>query len=375
MTEKIHDYLNRLNNDPRLIEYYDLLKDIGVLNEIEVLNKDIRNLEELLDEAVVLFSKYSVMELVEYLTKKMLSKFIPSYLAFVIKEDDASVSPNVICYKNMKQIENLITVESIDPYRKFFSLSPASIKFDAFKNMLDNPKLTEVFMPIHPDLIVPMMGPEGLYGFLVFGRKIIDSDYTIDELSYIDKIMKFASISFQNNIHYRKATIDSKTKLYNHSFFIRKLDEEIARIKRYRTHLSVLMVDIDYFKKFNDAYGHLIGDRLLYYISKLITENTRKEDVAARFGGEEFVIMLVEANENIAFLVAEKIRKIIESFKISYLEKELSVTVSIGISCASIDNIIEPNELVKHADIALYCSKKHGRNRSTLYKPDMEGEE
>jgi diguanylate cyclase (GGDEF)-like protein len=368
--ESTENYINKLNSDPRLIEHYDLLRDLGVLDEIEQLNVTIRNLEELLDEAVVLFSKYSVIELVNYLAKKMLSKFIPSYLAFVIKDDESAGTPNIICFKNMKQIENIIAIESIDPYRKFFSLSPASIKFDAFKNMIDNNALTDIFSPLHPDLIVPMMGPEGLYGFLVFGRKIIDADYTNQELSYIDKIMKFASISFQNNIHYRKATIDSKTKLYNHSFFVRKLDEEIARIKRYRSHISVLMLDIDFFKKFNDTYGHLIGDRLLYYISKLISENTRKEDIAARFGGEEFIIMLVEANENIAIIVAEKLRKLIENLKVNYLDKELSVTVSVGISCASIENIVDPNELVKQADTALYQSKKTGRNKISVYKKE-----
>jgi diguanylate cyclase (GGDEF)-like protein len=320
----------------------------------------------------VLFSKYSVVELINYLTKKMLSKFIPSNLAFIIQEEEALGGANIICFKNMKPVENLIKIESLEPYKQFFSLSPATIKFDAFKHMLDNPKLTDIFLPLEPELIVPMMGLDGLYGFLVFGKKVIESEYTMVELAYLDKIMKFASISIQNNIHYRKATVDSKTKLYNHSFFMRKLEEELARIKRYRSQLSILMIDIDFFKKFNDTYGHLMGDRLLFHISKIITENTRREDIAARFGGEEFVVMLVEANENIAYLVAEKLRKIIENYKLKYLEKEISVTVSIGISNATYEKDVEVNELIKKADIALYSSKENGRNKSTVFKKNLE---
>lgn len=368
------DYLKKITDDPRLVEYYDLFKEVGILEEIDNLNKGIRNLEELLDEAVFLFNKSSIPELVNYVSQKMLSKFIPSYLAFIIQEEDNCCGANIICYKNMKPIETMITIESIDPYKKFFSLSPATIKFDAFRHMVDNEKLSDPFLPLDPELIVPMMGLDGMYGFLVFGKKIMGTDYSQQELNYIDKIMKFASVSLQNNIHYRKATVDSKTKLYNHSFFMRKLEEECARVKRYNSRLSVLIIDIDNFKRFNDAYGHLMGDRILFYISRLIAENIRKEDIAARFGGEEFVIMLVESEESGAFVVAEKLRKIVENFKIKYLNKEVSVTISLGVCTLNKGDEINPNELIRRADVALYKAKETGRNKTAIFDTEMEAE-
>ena len=366
-------FLEQHEADPRIVKNYDLLKNIGILDEIDNLNNNIRNLEDLLEEAVFIFNKYSINDLVDYVSKKMLAKFIPTYLAFIIdEEEDSFTRVNIICFKNMQRIESVIKLESIEPYKKFFSLSPASITFNAFENMVDNKKITDVLKPLDPELIVPMMGLDGMYGFLVFGKKVIESKYTKQELAYIDKIMKFASISLQNNIHYKRATVDSKTKLYNHSFFIRKLDEELSRVRRYNSKIAVLMIDIDFFKKFNDTYGHLVGDKILNSISKILTQNTRKEDIAARFGGEEFVVMLIESDEESAKVVAEKIRKLIENFKLKFLKDDLSVTISIGICCATKEDYISSNELIRKADVALYHSKENGRNRSTLYSKDIE---
>lgn len=366
------NFIEQHDADPRIVENYDLLKSIGILDEIDNLNNNIKDLEELLEEAVIIFNKYSINELVDYVSKKMLSKFIPSYLAFVIDEEDKLTGVNITCFKNMQHVESVIKLDSIEPYKKFFSLSPATIKFNAFENMVDNKKITDVFAPLHPELIVPMMGLDGMYGFLVFGKKVIDSQYTKQELAYIDKIMKFASISLQNNIHYKRATVDSKTKLYNHSFFIRKLDEELSRVQRYNSKLAVLMIDIDFFKKFNDTYGHLVGDKILNKISKILTENIRKEDIAARFGGEEFVIMLIESDEEGAKVVAEKLRKLVQDFKLKFLKDDLRVTISIGICCSTKYDYIDSNELIRKADVALYHSKEKGRNRSTLYFKELE---
>ncbi len=362
----------KINTDPRIIENYDLLKEIGILDEFDILNNNIRTLEELIEEAVVIFNKFSINDLVNYVSKKMLAKFIPSNLAFIIEKEDNIDGVNIICFKNMQRVETIIEIDTLDPYKKFFALSPASIKFNAFVNMVENKKITDTLIPLEPELIVPMMGLDGMYGFLVFGKKVMEKEYTKQELEYIDIIMKFASISLQNIIHYRRATVDSKTKLYNHSFFMRKLDEELSRVRRYNSKIAILMIDIDFFKIFNDTYGHLMGDKMLYNLSKIIIDNIRKEDIAARFGGEEFVVMLIEADDSGAYIVAEKLRKIVQNFKINYLKEKLSITISIGISLATKEDYLDANELIRKADLALYLSKKVGRNKSTIYKKELE---
>jgi diguanylate cyclase (GGDEF)-like protein len=185
--------------------------------------------------------------------------------------------------------------------------------------------------------------------------------------------MKFTSISLQNNIHYRKANIDLKTGLYNHSFFIRRLKEELARLKRHNFDLALLMLDIDFFKAVNDKFGHLAGDKIIYNISKIIDDNKRNEDVAARFGGEEFVVLLVDCNVDFARIVAERLRLAVEKYDFIYEDKAIKITVSVGACCISSgDENYSSDELIKKADTALYHSKKNGRNKTSVYTSDMK---
>ena len=360
--------------EKEIVQNYDFLKQTGILDEIQNFKNEIESLEELLEESVELFNKYTIIDLINYLTKKMLNKFIPSFLAFIIQDDIDPDVPNVICFNNMQQVDNLIQIDSLKPYRKFFMLSPASINFDAFKVMVDDDKLTEVFKPLDPEIIVPMMGPEGMYGFIVFGKKLLDKKYSKSEIRFLNWIMKFTSISLQNNIHYRRASIDLKTGLYNHSFFIRRLKEELARLKRHDFDLAVLMIDIDFFKKVNDNYGHLAGDKIIYNMSKIIDDHKRNEDVAARFGGEEFVVLLVDCNRDYAYLVAERLRSAVEKYDFLFEEKTIKISVSIGVCCITSGDDLTADELLEKADVAMYQSKKKGRNMTTVFSSEMTAE-
>lgn len=361
------DYLKEISSDSEIIAHYDLLNRIGIWSKIEKLSGEIHNLEELLEEAVNLFNKHTVQDLIEDIINRLLNKFIPSYMAFIIQEEFDPDSAYIVCYKNLKPIEKIINIKSLEPYKKFFALSPSPTTFDVFEYMIEDRKLTDVFQPLNPKIIVPMMGKEGMYGFIVFGQKVLGNKYLEGEIRYIDRIMKFASISLQNNIHYRRAIIDAKTKLYNHSFFLRRFEEEISKIKRYNFQLCLLMVDIDYFKRFNDTYGHVLGDKLLYNISNIINENVRDEDVASRFGGEEFAILLIQCDITSAWVVAERIRKAIEKFKMKYDNEDIHVTVSVGIAHARQGMKLAVEDIIKHADDALYQSKENGRNKTSIY--------
>jgi diguanylate cyclase (GGDEF)-like protein len=360
---------NKFNQD--IIKNYDMLKQIGILDEIENFKNENSSLKELLEESIELFNKYTIMDLINYLTKKMLNKFVPSNLAFILQDDLDPDIPNIICFRNMQIIDTPIKIETLKVYRKFFMLSPTSIEFNAFKVMVDDNNLTDVFLPLEPEIVVPMMGPDGMYGFIVFGKKMLEQKYSKQELTYLDWIMKFTSISLQNNIHYRRANIDLKTGLYNHSFFIRRLKEELARLKRHNFDLSVLMIDIDFFKAVNDKYGHLAGDKIIYNLSKIIDDNKRNEDVAARFGGEEFVVLLVDCNKEFAYIVAERIRKTVEGYDFMFESKKIKITISLGVCCISSKDDYTADALINNADTALYYSKKHNRNRTTIFSEEL----
>lgn len=158
---------------------------------------------------------------------------------------------------------------------------------------------------------------------------------------------------------------DGLTGLYNHRHFHEVLIDELARAKRYGAKLSILLFDIDFFKKFNDTYGHKVGDRVLKTIAGVIERSKRKNDITARYGGEEFAVILPETGEEGALSIAERIRENVENTKINLSGKTLNVTISIGV--AVWDHECDEHEFVDQADKALYQSKDAGRNRVTLY--------
>ena len=136
------------------------------------------------------------------------------------------------------------------------------------------------------------------------------------------------------------------------------MQNEIQRAKRYKRPLSLIIFDIDHFKKINDTYGHKVGDEVLKALSKLIKKNIRKIDFAARWGGEEFVILAPETNVEGAKKLAEKLRQAVETYKFPTVGK---VTISLGVAQLEPDE--KPEDFIVRADMALYKAKEGGRNR------------
>ena len=180
--------------------------------------------------------------------------------------------------------------------------------------------------------------------------------------------LEFADYQKIQHQKYIQANCDSLTKLYNKRFFTDIISKEFSYSKRTKSPLSLLMLDIDHFKKINDTYGHLLGDTVLARVGEVIKKSVRHENIACRFGGEEFVIILRNTGPLAAELVAERIRKSIESYEIAGGSNVIKVTVSIGIATYDHHNFETFEELIKFADELLYESKLKGRNRTTLKK-------
>ncbi len=138
-----------------------------------------------------------------------------------------------------------------------------------------------------------------------------------------------------------------------------RLEDEIEKSKRYENPLSVMMIDVDHFKRINDEFGHLSGDSVLKKIASSISTTLRDFDIVGRFGGEEFLVILPNTAIDDAFSAAERIRKNVENIKIS--KKDVSVSVSIGVCQWSGDDL---KNLLSEADRLLYCAKSNGRNRT-----------
>lgn len=160
--------------------------------------------------------------------------------------------------------------------------------------------------------------------------------------------------------------IDGLTQIYNRKYWEECLAQEFAKAKRYQHPLSLIMFDLDHFKRLNDNYGHQCGDLVLVETCKVITNLLRLSDVLGRYGGEEFAIVLPETNLHGAADVAERIRKAISIVSLDYQGKRITTSVSVGVAELSVkDNAYE--SIINHADIALYQAKENGRNCVSLF--------
>jgi two-component system, cell cycle response regulator len=170
---------------------------------------------------------------------------------------------------------------------------------------------------------------------------------------------------------YQAAVLDGLTGLTNRSAFDQRLEAELAHAVRHERELTVLLIDIDHFKRVNDMHGHLAGDEVLRTISKLLAREVRCEDLAARFGGEEFVVIARDVPTPGAITLAERLRNAVQVQSVAFEDLTISVTISIGV--ANLSGLrCEPtaSALLAAADKALYAAKDSGRNRVAVAGSD-----
>ncbi len=161
---------------------------------------------------------------------------------------------------------------------------------------------------------------------------------------------------------YRLTIIDGLTQVYNKRYLLEFLDREMARALRHQRSLSLVMLDIDHFKKINDTYGHLAGDYVLREMAAALKTRIRKEECFARYGGEEFVLVLPETGHDNTVYLAEKLRKMAEAHRFVFEGKEIKVTFSGGVADMAPEHD-SPLAFLKAADARLYEAKRAGRNR------------
>lgn len=177
--------------------------------------------------------------------------------------------------------------------------------------------------------------------------------------------------SFQR-LMYDSALRDGLTRTFNKRYFTERLQAEFRFAKRHQTRLTLLLLDIDHFKRVNDTHGHVAGDFVLTEFVDAIQECVRTEDVFARFGGEEFALMTRALSSDHAAQFGERLRAIIESLHIEYEDKTVPLTMSVGISCYPDLPAERHEDLLEAADLALYEAKNAGRNCIRLYDDEME---
>lgn len=176
-------------------------------------------------------------------------------------------------------------------------------------------------------------------------------------------IVKYLIKSRDFEHQYKLATTDGLTELFNHRYFQEQMAMQVENCKRYNTEFSMIILDIDFFKKFNDTFGHQAGDAVLWQVAQTLKKNVRATDIVCRYGGEEMSIILPNTGKNVAHSTAEKICQRVSANKIRLQgDREVSVTISLGVSTFPYDGKT-PSEMIDAADKRLYNAKNSGRNK------------
>lgn len=216
-------------------------------------------------------------------------------------------------------------------------------------------------------LCIPIMSKGKLSGILYMENNLTENAFTPERLEILRSFSVQAAISIENARLFELATTDGMTKLYVHRYFQLLLDQEMKRSRRHNKKFSLIMMDIDNFKSFNDTYGHQLGDKVLKEVAATARKISRSEDVAARYGGEEFVMILPETDSRQAVIIADRIRESVAEIEIPHGNEKLHVTISLGVSTYP-HHAEDKVALISAADAALYASKYKGKNCVTLFE-------
>ena len=213
--------------------------------------------------------------------------------------------------------------------------------------------------------IIPIHINNTFWGFTLFGDTIKERYFEGD----IIEMLRSAAFLFANAFIRDEVEYDALTGIHNRRFFDKSMTRIISSLSRSGSSLSLLMIDIDFFKRYNDTYGHLEGDKCLKIVAQTLSQSiTRVDDFVVRYGGEEFVIVLPNTDEQGAQLIADKLLDNIRSCKVPHEQNDAAdcLTISIGVTTGKVEHTHKADDFVKRADELMYKSKSAGRNRKTF---------
>ncbi|MBN1353509.1 MAG: sensor domain-containing diguanylate cyclase [Candidatus Omnitrophica bacterium] len=283
-----------------------------------------------------------------------------SKLEIILTKEDDNVSMSYISYEIDGKLKGLIqppererslidfTIRSKKPVFLEKKKDLSDFGFDESSgNVLSIPLIAR--SNVIAVMLIEKIGPDDYDRFLILAPQVA---------MQIDRISLFGNVE-------KLSITDGLTDAFLRRYFVERAEEEISRARQYKTCLSFIMADLDHFKKYNDTFGHLVGDAILKDVADILKRNVREIDLVARYGGEEFCILLPETDKSGAYIVAERIRKEVEAHTIKAYDETMKITVSMGISCFPEDSETRES-LIEDADKALYDAKRCGRNKVCL---------
>jgi len=220
-------------------------------------------------------------------------------------------------------------------------------------------------------VIAPLICQEQVVGVLNLADKIEGGGFSCEDIALIELFSQLVGASIGNVKLFekirRQAMTDGLTSLANHKRFYEILEKELWRSRRYGGQISLIMVDIDNLKKINDAYGHRAGDKVIRQISRKLKECIRQIDTAARYGGDEFAIILPNTSLNDATVAAERMVDVVSRSPITWQKEQIDISISVGLGQYDADS--SPEDITSRSDQALYTAKQAGKNTVRIFEP------
>ena len=353
---------------------FDLAKDKEILEQSTYYEKRIYDLEQLLDIAKSFCSTLDFSNLLESIVYICMAQMHVLGAEIFVRDPITNDVLNLETSKSDNK-ENKLSIPVNSPVAtKLLAMNkPVTVAY--LKQFIGEDNDLRTLESLSPTLIVPLVEKTNhLSGILILQERIAieeETTYTEYEQNMIMSIASLATVAINNASLMEMSSTDMMTHLRLKYFFFNQLTEAIDKAFEQEENIAVLMFDIDFFKKFNDTYGHECGDFVLITVANIIKSSLRESDIASRYGGEEFTVLLRKGNKEEAMKVAERIRQKIEDYDFVYNDQHLHVTVSGGVSIFDKNtNPVElPNLFVNQADSGLYMSKNNGRNQVTFFDP------
>ena len=329
-------------------------------------------LQQFQDLEMRLLSLNSLRELIEHINDDAKRVFNLDSLSVVLGDEKAEIRQFLVEDGfRFKRYQSLILLANTSLFKEKIGLSHRVHLGEASSVLAKN------FWPENQKTpktvaLIPLVRRGVYLGCMVFGSDD-EARFQFDLSTYfLERLGKVLSVCVENTLNYeqlrRSSLFDTLTGVNNRRFFEQRMDEEIMRSIRTGDCLSCLFIDIDFFKKVNDTFGHQVGDMALRHVTEILRSQLRSNDILARYGGEEFVVILPTAEEKKGVEVAERMRQAVAEAQLEVADKEpVQLTVSIGVSTFVVEesntsDTLDRTALIGLADKALYQAKKSGRN-------------
>lgn len=327
------------------------------------------SVKEAFEVSALLISFQTVENIIRHTAWYIAARFRFPFMIAIVERDEAEGPAEVFHYEGERREELAFSAPDANQLEEFFKdVEFNSTDMDFFVDNYPEKSFTRSLEQLGIDIIIPLKTQNGVLGavFLPSGESVDDSQGGTAHNLYLTNLLGLTAVALENVILHRRTTFDALTGLYSRYYFGKMLENELYRVNRYHESFSLIMLDIDHFKKVNDTYGHTQGDIILEELAGLILQTIRHVDIAARYGGEEFAIILPQTDLKESGVVAERLRVVVDEHLFLIKNAQIHLSVSLGVSEFNRDELRSAMDIIDSADKALYKSKKMGRNRVTL---------